>query len=279
MLRVRNEYGELKKVMVASVDTFHLHEPINLTQEYFYKNDPPVVSRMIEEQNAFVEVLQKFGVDVVWADRREDCTNQVNTRDVAFVVGNTFVVSPMRKPERMNEHYALETLIKSFSDEDRVLRPKMGFIEGGDIILDETTMYVGISQRTNDEGLRWLIETFSSDFDVVPVYLNEGYLHLDCVFNLLSSTDALVLEPGIRSDSLQKLTEKYNVIFACPDEQINLPTNVFSVNPTTVVADKRNVVTNSLLKAHGKQVIELDYSESSKIGGSFRCSTCPLRRE
>ena len=78
---------------------------------------------------------------------------------------------------------------------------------------------------------------------------------------------------------IENLIEKYDVISACPDEQINLPTNVFSVNPTTVIADKRNVITNSLLKAHGKQVVELDYSESSKIGGSFRCSTCPLRRD
>ena len=279
MLRVRNEYGILKKVMVAAVDTFHLHEPINSTQEYFYENDPPVVSKMVEEQNAFVKVLEQYGVDVVWADRREDCTNQVNTRDVAFVVGDTFVVSPMRKRERRNEHYALETLINSFSNEDKVLRPQMGYIEGGDIILDETTMYVGISQRTNDEGLKWLVDAFSGDFDVIPVYLNEGYLHLDCVFNLLSSSDALVLKPGIREDSLQMLTAKYNVAYACPDEQINLPTNVFSVNPTTVIADKRNVVTNSLLRTQGKNVIELEYSESSKIGGSFRCSTCPLRRE
>ena len=88
MLQVKNEYNKLTKVLMASVDTFHLHEPINSTQEYFYKNDPPVLSKMIAEQNAFAETLVRHGVEVVWADRRDDCTNQVNTRDVAFVVGN-----------------------------------------------------------------------------------------------------------------------------------------------------------------------------------------------
>ena len=88
MLQVKNEYNKLTKVLMASVDTFHLHEPINSTQEYFYKNDPPVLSKMIAEQNAFAETLVRNGVEVVWADRRDDCTNQVNTRDVAFVVGN-----------------------------------------------------------------------------------------------------------------------------------------------------------------------------------------------
>lgn len=279
MLQVKNEYNKLTKVLMASVDTFHLHEPINSTQEYFYKNDPPVLSKMIAEQNAFAETLVRHGVEVVWADRRDDCTNQVNTRDVAFVVGNTFVVSPMKKEERKNEHYALETLISSFSSDDKVLRPQNGYIEGGDIILDEDTLYVGISQRTNDEGLQWLIKTFSSEFNVVPIYLNNGFLHLDCVFNLLSSSDALVLEAGIREDSLNLIINRYNTIFAEQSEQANLPTNVFSVDPATVIADARNVITNERLRNCGKNVIELDYSESSKIGGSFRCSTCPLRRE
>lgn len=279
MLQVRNEYGKLTKVMMATVDTFHLHEPINLTQEYFYKNDPPNKIKMLAEQKAFVDVLEKYGVDVVWADRRDDCTNQLNTRDVAFVVGNAFVVSPMRKQERKNEHLALETLINTFSDSDKVLRPQFGYIEGGDIILDQNIMYVGISQRTNGEGLNWLIDEFSGEFEIVPIYLNEGYLHLDCVFNLLSDTDALVLEDGIQKESLSKIFNKYNTILACPDEQMNLPTNVFSINPSTVVADRRNARTNEMLRACGKLVIELDYSETSKIGGSFRCATCPLRRE
>lgn len=279
MLQVRNEYGKLTKVMMATVDTFHLHEPINLTQEYFYKNDPPNKIKMLAEQKAFVDVLEKYGVDVVWADRRDDCTNQLNTRDVAFVVGNAFVVSPMRKQERKNEHLALETLISTFSDSDKVLRPQLGYIEGGDIILNQNIMYVGISQRTNEEGLKWLNDEFSGEFEIVPIYLNKGYLHLDCVFNLLSNTVALVLEDGIQKESLSMIYNRYNTIFACPAEQINLPTNVFSINPSTVVADKRNARTNEMLRAFGKQVVELDYSETSKIGGSFRCATCPLRRE
>jgi len=279
MLQVRNEYGTLKSVLMASVDTFHLHEPINSTQEFYYKNDPPVLSKLIQEQQSFVDVLLQRDVQVIWADRREDCTNQLNTRDVAFVVGNTFVVSPMRKKERMNEHYALETLIASFSQEDRVLRPKAGFIEGGDIILGNNTIFVGISQRTNAEGLNWLVDTFSNEFKVMPIYLEKEFLHLDCVFNLLSDNDALLLEKGIKKESLQEIQNRFNVIFASEAEQGNLPTNVFSIDSNTVVADKRNIKTNLLLKENQKEVIELDFSEISKIGGSFRCSTCPLRRE
>ena len=279
MLHVNNEFGKLRKVLLASVETFHLHEPINLTQEYYYKNNPPVLDKLIEEQHVFVDLLTDYNVDVLWAEKRLDCTNQLNTRDVAFTIGNSFIVCPMKKDERKNEHYALENIISSFDPNDIVYRPSAGFIEGGDIILDGKKIFVGISQRTNEEGLAWLVNTFSETYSIIPIYLKPGFLHLDCVFNLLSHKYALVLKEGITERSLEILNCEYSLLFADLGEQDSLPTNVFSINSNTIVADRRNINTNKVIRNVGKTVIELDYSEISKIGGSFRCSTCPIYRE
>lgn len=279
MLHVNNEFGHLHKVLMASVETFHLHEPINSTQEYYYKYDPPIMEKLLDEQANFVSVLTKYGVEIVWAEKRYDCTNQLNTRDVAFVIGNTFVVCPMRKKERQNEHLSLERVIRSFKNNDKVLRPTAGFIEGGDIILDGTKMFVGISQRTNKEGLQWLKDSFSTEYTIVPVYLTPKYLHLDCVFNLLSESTALVQREGISDESFEKVSKLYDIVYADLSEQIALPTNVFSINSKTVVADIRNKVTNERIRESGKDVIEIDFFEMSKIGGSFRCCTCPLERD
>ena len=35
---------------------------------------------------------------------------------------------------------------------------------------------------------------------------------------------------------------------------------------------------NDELRSNGFDVIELDYSEPAKLGGAFRCGTCPLER-
>lgn len=279
MLNVRNEYGTLRKVLMASVETFRIHEPINGTQKYYYKNDPPKLEKLVAQQKEYIKVLKNNNVEILFAEKRDDSTNQINTRDVAFVIGNSFIVSPMKEKIRQNEHLGLNSIIRLFDSTDSVLRPQQGVIEGGDIVLSDDIIYVGISQRTNLLGVDWLKITFGDIYKIVPIYLNDGFLHLDVVFNILSNGVALVCKEGIKQESFKVIDKNFNVVFTDYKEQIYLPTNVFSINPKLVVVDPRNKSTNNNIYKSGIDIVEVDFSEISKIGGSFRCSTCPLVRE
>lgn len=279
MLNVRNEYGTLRKVLMASVETFRIHEPINGTQKFYYKNDPPKLEKLVAQQKEYIKVLKNNNVEILFAEKRDDSTNQINTRDVAFVIGNSFIVSPMKEKIRQNEHLGLNSIIRLFDSTDSVLRPQQGVIEGGDIVLSDDIIYVGISQRTNLLGVDWLKITFGDIYKIVPIYLNDGFLHLDVVFNILSNGVALVCKEGIKQESFKVIDKNFNVVFTDYKEQIYLPTNVFSINPKLVVVDPRNKCTNNNIYKSGIDIVEVDFSEISKIGGSFRCSTCPLVRE
>lgn len=279
MLNVRNEYGTLRKVLMASVETFRIHEPINGTQKFYYKNDPPKLEKLVAQQKEYIKVLKNNNVEILFAEKRDDSTNQINTRDVAFVIGNSFIVSPMKEKIRQNEHLGLNSIIRLFDCTDSVLRPQQGVIEGGDIVLSDDIIYVGISQRTNLLGVDWLKITFGDIYKIVPIYLNDGFLHLDVVFNILSNGVALVCKEGIKQESFKVIDKNFNVVFTDYKEQIYLPTNVFSINPKLVVVDPRNKSTNNNIYKSGIDIVEVDFSEISKIGGSFRCSTCPLVRE
>lgn len=279
MLNVRNEYGTLRKVLMASVETFRIHEPINGTQKFYYKNDPPKLEKLVAQQKEYIKVLKNNNVEILFAEKRDDSTNQINTRDVAFVIGNSFIVSPMKEKIRQNEHLGLNSIIRLFDSTDSVLRPQQGVIEGGDIVLSDDIIYVGISQRTNLLGVDWLKITFGDIYKIVPIYLNDGFLHLDVVFNILSNGVALVCKEGIKQESFKVIDKNFNVVFTDYKEQIYLPTNIFSINPKLVVVDPRNKCTNNNIYKSGIDIVEVDFSEISKIGGSFRCSTCPLVRE
>jgi len=50
-INVNNKYGVLKSVLMASVNNFKLHDPINITQKKFYKDNPSVLEVLIEQQD------------------------------------------------------------------------------------------------------------------------------------------------------------------------------------------------------------------------------------
>ena len=58
-----------------------------------------------------------------------------------------------------------------------------------------------------------------------------------------------------------------------------LYSNFFSIDKNIVVSDKRFHRLNKWLSSVGVKVEKVNYSEVSKLGGLFRCSTLPLIRK
>lgn len=274
---VDSEVGALRSVLVGPVDHFRLHPPINETQAHYFRVDPPRPDVLVRQHEQFVDVLVRHGVEVMWAPKRDDSPEQVFTRDVALVLHDTFVLCAMKEPIRQHEPLALEPLVKSL--EGPVLRVTSGIVEGGDVILDGTTLYVGQSIRTNSDGVRWLQEHFGHRFDIVPLRLKPPYLHLDVVFNLVGRNLALIFPSAMEAASLDLVRQRYHLIEVTQQEQFELATNLLSLSPETVISEARQRRLNALLRAQGMNVIEVEYDEIIKLGGSFRCSTCPLVRE
>lgn len=107
----------------------------------------------------------------------------------------------------------------------------------------------------------------------------DTFLHLDVVLNLLGKGEALVYAPALESASLELLAKRYSLIEVTAEEQFNLATNVFSLAPEIIVVDERNTRLNDILTNQKYEVIPLAFDEIGKMGGSFRCGTCPLRRD
>src|SRR5258708_34408490 len=91
-LDVKSEYGIMTDVLLATVRNFVPTPPINRTQEVYFPNNPPILSRLTDEQNTFAATLEQNGVTVHWAKEIQECPYQVNTRDLGAVIGNTFLI-------------------------------------------------------------------------------------------------------------------------------------------------------------------------------------------
>jgi N-dimethylarginine dimethylaminohydrolase len=206
----------------------------------------------------------------------EKFPEQVFTRDIGFTIGETVFVSKMGSnirdgEEKVLRNWLLEHQVNlSLIEGDR--------IEGGDVIVHGNTVYVGVSGRTSEETIEQL-QSQIPDMTVVPVPFDPIFLHLDCVFNILSDEDALIYPHAFEEEDVKLLASHFNLIEVNKDEQFTMGTNVLSIGNNKVLSLPCNKNVNHALQERGYNVLEVDISEIIKSGGSFRCCSMPLYRK
>ncbi|WP_258535696.1 dimethylarginine dimethylaminohydrolase family protein [Bacillus sp. 03113] len=251
-----------------------IKQAINETQkQYLSENINQEIALKQHEQ--FVKVLQDNGVVVHMLPPDERYNEQVFTRDIGFCLGETLFIGNMESAIRKGE----ESVLKNWLNHHRFTYREItsGPIEGGDVIISENKVWVGLSGRTSQEAIDELIKTLPS-FEVIPLSLNKEILHLDCVFNVISPNTAIIYTNAFSEDSLTLIRNHYNLIEVDKEEQFSMGPNILSLEPGKMLSLPQNVRMNTQLRKAGFHVIEVDFSEIIKSGGSFRCCSLPILR-
>ena len=270
-----SEYDTLKKVVLCPADFMTIREPINETQKQFLKEN--IDTELAKKQHQqLVKTLEENGVEVLLVTPSEAFPEQVFTRDIGFTLGNQVFVAHMAHDVRKGEEQPLIDLLeKEQITYTNLLEDK---IEGGDVLIDRNTIYIGVSNRTNETAIDHL-QSLLPTFEIMTIPFTDTYLHLDCVFNILSEDEALIFPGDIDEEKLKLLSSRYNLIKVSEEEQATLGTNVLSIGNKRVLSLPINKEVNKQLRDHGYQVIEVDITEIIKSGGAFRCCTMPIFRE
>lgn len=271
---VNTEYDTLKRVILCKPKFMAIEDVINDTQKKYAEENIDTELAMKQHQE-FEQLLVAHGVKVITLPSSEKFPEQVFTRDIGFTVGDEVFVAEMASDIRKGEEEVLEEFLE---DENIEYQTTTDRVEGGDVIIDRDKVYVGISSRTSDKAVRNLQRDLPKH-DIIRVPFNEKYLHLDCVFNILSPEVGLIFPKALSADMVEMLSQNYKLIEVSPEEQFTMGTNVLSIGDGKVFSLPQNVNVNTAMRAHGFEVIEVDFSEIIKSGGSFRCCSMPLERE
>jgi len=254
----------------------------------------PTVSALTEELQEVSRILSKHGVEVLRPEVMENY-NQVFARDIAFVLGDNLIV-PRVTAKRNQESKGIQYIVDQVPD---VVFPGQTLqMEGGDVIPWKGHLFVGYSEeddykkyttaRTSKRSLEYLKATYTNwevmGFELIKSDIDprENVLHLDCCFQPLGVDKAVIYPGGFKNQSdvefLLGFFGEDNVVEVSKEEAYELNTNLFSINPKTVLSDSSFTRLNGILREWGFVVEEVKYREVPKMGGSFRCSTLPLRR-
>jgi arginine deiminase len=190
--------------------------------------------------------------------------------------------------------------------------------EGGDmLVLGGGAMLIGISERTTAAGVERLARRLFAGGEVdriVALRMPEtrALMHLDTVMTMvdpqtftqyagLGMLPAYTVRPGdnekelhvtdhepedmhaaiadaLGLDEIRVLTAEQDV-HAAEREQWDDGCNTLAVAPGVVVTYERNVTTNTFLRRHGIEVLEVPGGELGRGRGGPRCMSCPIQRD
>jgi N-dimethylarginine dimethylaminohydrolase len=272
--KCNTEYDTLRRVILCQPKFMAIDEVINDVQKK-YEDENINVGLAMKQHKEFEELLKEHGVEVIKLPSSEKFPEQVFTRDIGFTVGEDVFVAEMASDIRKGEEEALEEWL---DDEDIMFQTTTNRVEGGDVIVDRGTLFVGISSRTSIEAAEKLKDDLP-DYTIIPVPFDEMYLHLDCVFNILSPEVGLIFKKAFDPRIVDMFSTTYKLIEVSEEEQFTMGTNVLSIGDKKVFSLPQNKNVNAQIRAHGFEVIEVDFSEIIKSGGSFRCCSMPVNRE
>nr|WP_255639645.1 dimethylarginine dimethylaminohydrolase family protein [Aquibacillus saliphilus] len=264
----------MKKVIVCPPKNMRIGTVINETQKRYVSENIDINIAM-EQYQSFVNTMTQYGVEVLELTTEDHLNEQVFTRDIGFCIGNQLFISAMGSGIREGEVGVLMGKLnqESIPYKDLVQTP----IEGGDVIIDNKKVWVGLSSRTSlkaTEALQALIPSYQ----VIPLPIEKRILHLDCAFNIIGEGLALVYPDAFSTTDLNIIKQHFDIIEVNGEEQFSLGTNVLSIGNKKIISMPQNNHANQEMAKRGYEIIEVDYSEIIKSGGSFRCCSLPLLR-
>ena len=243
-----NEYDELKKVVMCQPQYMNIRDVINETQKHF-KDEGIHIERALEQHDQFVKALRNFDIEVYLLPYHAKYPEQVFTRDIGFTLGETIFVADMAHDVRKGE----ENVLRQWLEDEGISYYNIigDEIEGGDVIIDQDTIYIGLSNRTNQEAVNHLSELLNKQFKVISIDFQEKFLHLDCVFNVISQKTALIYPPALKKEDIEFFSARYDLIEVSDEEQFTLGTNVLAIGHNRILSLPVNKNVNEQLAQPG----------------------------
>ena len=215
---------------------------------------------LLAQHANYVATLKALGLAITHLDPLEGHPDAYFVEDAALMFAEVAIVTRPGASARLEEAEALAPTIARFRPIKRLTAPAT--LDGGDVLHIGKHVYVGLSERTNEEGARQLATLLSPHgYEVKAIPVPAG-LHLKSSVTW-AGADALVL-----TKSLVPHFPGYCHLVV-PEEE-SYAANILWVNGTLLMP-RGFPRTRALLEPLGLPIRELDQSEVQKMDGALTC--------
>lgn len=289
-LTCQSEFGKIKSVFVKRVVDAFVSEAL-IAKEWKALNflSQPDLQKAREEYKLFESLLNKGDTEIYSFPHDNSVSiDSIYCRDASIATDEGMIICNMGKPARAKEPEAERKAFEKQGIKILGTIQSPGTVEGGDVAwLDENTLAVGHTYRTNEEGIRQLRKLLNpAGIEVITVSLPhyKGPTDVFHLMSILSPVDrdlAVVYSPLMPIAFRNELVRRRYRFVEVPDEEFeSMACNVLAIAPRKCMIVKGNPKTKAALEKAGCTVLEYVGNEISvKGGGGPTCLTRPIVRE
>lgn len=235
---------------------------INNCELGFFPRQPIDFAKAVAQHRAYEACLRELGVEVISLPAEPGLPDCMFVEDPAVVVEQVAVMTRMGAESRRREADRLSTMLARFRPLKWIRDPAT--LEGGDVLRLGSTLYVGLSARTNQAGIDQLTRILDPfGYTVRPVAVH-GCLHLKSGCCAIGDRRILANRQWVGTAAFENCE-----IVDVPSEEPGAA-NVLTIAETALVpaAYPR---TAQLLEGFGWSVRQLDISELHKAEAGLTC--------
>ena len=237
---------------------------INRCELGYLARQPIDVAKAAEQHERYEECLRELGMSVVSLPAQPEMPDSMFVEDPAVVVNEVAVMTHMGAESRRKESDSLAAALAKFRPLRWMREPAT--LEGGDVLRVESILYVGLSARTNREGIAQLAgELARFGYSVRPVDVR-GCLHLKSACSYAGDQSILANSDWIDTS----IFGGFRIIDVPRTEP--RAANVLTIGETVLVP-AAFPATAELLQGLSRKVRTLDISELMKAEAGLTCSS------
>jgi len=284
-----SEYLKLASVYLKSAkNSFLSEEELSEHWETLQYLSKPNFKKSLEEYAAFQTFFIEKNISTCFFPiNKKTKIDSIYCRDASIATDFGIIICNMGKQGRIHEPYAqLEAYkMNNINILGEIKFP--GTLEGGDVAwLDQNTLAVGHTYRTNEEGisqLKGLLQPKGIEIIVVELPHYKGKSDVFHLMSILSPVDknlAVVYSPLMPIKFRNELLERGFQLIEVPEQEFDsMGCNVLAIAPRDCLMVAGNPITRKLLEDAGVSVHIYEGNEISvKGGGGPTCLTRPIDR-
>jgi dimethylargininase len=230
----------------------------------FIPRQPIDLQTAVAQHHAYEGLLEKLGAQVVSLPAEHGLPDSMFVEDPAIVLDELAVIFPLGTESRRPEAASLAQAISKFRKLEYVTLP--GTLEGGDILRIDRKLFVGVTKRSNAEGIRQLSAILAPrQYEVIAVPVT-GCLHLKSAVTFLGRNTLLANRTWFDPAPFSA----YDWIDVDPAEPH--AANALAL-ADTIIFPQSFPRTRARIEAYGFNVTPLDISELQKAESGLTCSS------